>query len=160
MLVLKNKMGNFFTKQKHDCDNNAMLLLEINELKKQNECLRALNATLTKASSKSIGEVVCEAKFNTTNSKIELSKHISVDAIEEYVNGMIADSDINITYLPDFVERQLYKNVLKMVLGILDNILNNSHITVFNHEINFELVPLKQYNNEDINNTTNDMVDK
>ena len=172
-------MGNFFTKKcKCDCQSettasttsnktteptNTQLLLEINELKKQNECLKSLNEKQTKLSlnilksfthsNPSVDETHQTAKStttpttntSTTNDKL---KHISIDAIEQYVDGMIADTDVNITYLPDFVERQLYKNILKMVLGLLDNILSNSHVTVFNHEINFELVPLKKFDGE------------
>lgn len=160
-------MGNLFAKTKkcecqcssdkshNDCNTegeqfnekiNTQLLLEINELKKQNECLKALaNSHIQKKlQMNNMGGTLGGTKDETeATNKINITKHISMEAIEQYVEGMIADSDVNITYLPDFVERQLYKNILKMVLGLLDNILSNSHITIFNHEINFELVPLK-----------------
>ena len=43
------------------------------------------------------------------------------------------------------------------MLGLLDHILNNSHVTIFNHEIKFDLVQLPQYSEENnqINNEEN-----
>ena len=140
----------------------TQLLLEINELKKQNECLKSLNDRQTNISLNILKNAMSHSnKSHLSTEEIDSKKskklqndklkHVSIDAIERYVEGMIADSDVNITYLPDFVERQLYKNILKMVLGLLDNILSNSHVTVFNHEINFELVPLNNFDEKSDN---------
>jgi len=143
----------------------------INELKKQNESLKQINETLRKninivnaklhseiaknnnSESESIDTILDSLKRGINNRDVSNNggTKISMPAIEEYVDKMISDPDVNINYLPDFVEKQLYRNILKIVLGLLDHILNNSHLMVFNHEIKLDLLPIPDYSNE-VNN--------
>lgn len=149
----------------------------IRELKKQNKSLMTINESLRndiKTINTKLQELIdksshssfqsdpscpssSSSQFHSFAQRIisETGKtQVSIPAIEEYVEKMISDPNININYLPDFVEKQLYRNIIKIVLNLLDHILNNSHITVFNHEIKFDLIPISDYNtNENVNQT-------
>ena len=130
---------------------------KIRELKKQNKSLKTLNASLRNEikEAKTLSSIFATSK-NTSTSINGGPTQVSMPAIEEYVDAMLADENVNINYLPDFVEKQLYRNILKIVLGLLDHILNNSHLTVFNHEIKFDLAAASEFSPEnkvDENNT-------
>lgn len=104
---------------------------DLAELQKQNDSLKALNHQLH-----------LEIKCNKEVSDLVHSKSISMIGIDEYVEKMLLDPNVNINYLPDFVERQLYRNVLKMILGLMDHVLKNSHVNLLNHEIHFDVKPV------------------
>ena len=72
----------------------------------------------------------------------KFATQISTEAIKNYVDDLISNEDVNIRYLPDFVERQLYRNIFNIMLNILDHVLNNSKVSLFNHEIKFDVVPM------------------
>ena len=109
---------------------------KINDLIKQVESLKNTNAQL-------------EAKFlNISSSTTGLVgkqqlKVLSKAKVEEFVEQLLADDSVNISYLPDFVERQLYKNVLNLVLGLLDNTLSTTSVKFLGHVLTFDLVPDK-----------------
>ena len=121
----------------------------LDELQKQNESLLTINRQLRdelsdyrKARKRSL-----EDKLRTQNKskKVEnLATKISTEAIKQYVELLIENESVNVPYLPDFVERQLYHNMFNMILNVLDHVLNNSHVSLFNHQIRFDITPLPQ----------------
>lgn len=113
----------------------------IAELQKQNDSLKYLNHQLHL-------EIEQIKKNQTPQMLLKNTKSISMIGIEEYVEKMLVDPNVNINYLPDFVERQLYRNVLKMILGLLDHVLQNSHVNLLNHEIHFDVTPAKKLGQE------------
>ena len=178
-ILIKQKMGNTSSvetsTQSSNIENQKIMdniiseyRIQNLELQKQNDSLKTINNTLrseiiqiknsdehSKLTTKSLLYKNKNGEKNETKDD-KILTHISTKAIEEYVEKMIADKDVNINYLPDFVEKQLYRNILKIVLNLLDHILNNSHVTFFNHEINFDLVPLPEYNTNSQTNPTTD----
>ena len=70
---------------------------QIKELKKQIEELKA-----------------CEKNLNIDT--------ISKDNINKFVEELLKKQDINITYLPDSVEKQIYSNILVLVLNLIEKL--------------------------------------
>jgi hypothetical protein len=69
-------------------------------------------------------------------------------AEEEVINSIVErylkDSRINSKLIPDAVERKIYRNVLKMIVGILKDTVENANIDLLGHRINFSMVPHQQ----------------
>jgi hypothetical protein len=60
---------------------------------------------------------------------------------------MLENVDINQSCIPDNIEKQMYINLLKLILGNLKMLLDGIKIEILNHEINIVIKP-KQ--NEDL----------
>lgn len=104
---------------------------EILELKKQIESLKEINSQLQ----------------STQNIMDTVQSHpnpISTKNIEIIVEKMLNDENVNIKYLPDFVERQLYKNMFKMILKLFDQITNNTSVNLLGHRLHVEMEPLPE----------------
>ena len=54
---------------------------------------------------------------------MKLETPISKEAIEKYVEKILENKDMNISYLPDFVEKKIYENVFSITLNLLDDII-------------------------------------
>lgn len=66
---------------------------------------------------------------------------VSRQRIEELVEQMLQNPDINVKYLPDAVERQLYRNVFSLALNVLGEVLKSSSVELLGHRIQLTLVP-------------------
>lgn len=108
---------------------------QITELTKQVESLKNTNSTLE-------AKVLHIASTQNTQEHKQL-KELSKAKVDEFVEKLLTDEDVNIKYLPDFVERQLYKNVLNLVLNLLDNTFNTTSIKFLGHLLTFDIVPDK-----------------
>lgn len=107
---------------------------EIEELKKQNKALEKLL--------KAKNERIEQATIDTTNQNEEISINknpISAEKIEELVDKMLEDPNVNIAYLPDFVERQIYINIFTTLLGVFNNLSNDTDIKLLGHKIKIQL---------------------
>jgi hypothetical protein len=114
----------------------------VDELQKQNQSLMSINKQLRKELKeyrKLKKQMTKSPRATPSASGSGIDTKISAEAIKEYVDQLIENEAVNIKYLPDFVERQIYHNVFNMLLNILDHVLNNSHIALFNHEIKFDI---------------------
>ena len=63
----------------------------------------------------------------------------SHQAINQFVERLMADNAINIAYLPDAVERQIYLNVFSLLIGILNQTFQKSQLEFLGHSIKLEL---------------------
>ena len=77
---------------------------------------------------------------NTEENKQKLHQ-LSKEKINEFVKKLLVDQNINIKYLPDYVEKQIYKNVLNMLIGLLNNTLATTSIKFLGHELTFAIQP-------------------
>jgi len=103
------------------------LLNEVNELRKQNTALLSMEKRRNSMSS-----ILCEYKKTPTN--------INKDSLRLFVSKMLDKEEINMGYIPDFVEKKLYENILNIILNIIDNILSETSIKIFNHKIVFDVI--------------------
>jgi len=69
------------------------------------------------------------------------SFHFSPEHLEQVIETILQDADINIKYLPDAVERHLYRNVFQILIGVLGQIVRESSMEILGHELRFQLAP-------------------
>jgi hypothetical protein len=127
------KMGSVIS-QKSNNENFYQTIRDLDaenkELKKQINSLKNINI-MNHFSKKSI--IPEYPKKNIIN-----PSDISKDKINDYVDKLLL-TDANSKYLPDFVEKQIYQNILTLGLKILDDMLNTTSIKFVGHEITFDL---------------------
>jgi hypothetical protein len=85
-------------------------------------------------------------KPDTINS-VNHVKTLSKERVNEFVEKLLADESVNISYLPDFVEKQIYKNTLNLLIGLLNNTLNTASLNIIGHQLTFSINPLDQTTN-------------
>lgn len=107
---------------------------KIQELYRQIESLKIMNDNLKKE----LSDV--QNNNNDTVNKVQLQE-LSQQKIDEFVEKLLNNKNVNIGYLPDFVERQIYKNVFSLLLGILDNTLTSTKINFMGHELLLTMGP-------------------
>lgn len=66
---------------------------------------------------------------------------VSTAHIDRAVERFMRDFNINSPFLPDFVERRIYKNVLHLVMTIAQETLDGSRIRLFGHVLRFNMEP-------------------
>lgn len=164
-IVTKNEIKNWMDKQKDELQelfNNQYKVLmgenneymcKIKELEKEIGSLKSINTTLRNEKSIIHTKFKHQVSANSNNvkQKIKLTE-LSKDRIEEFVEELVSDENVNIGYLPDFVEKQIYRNVFTMLIGLLDNVIDSTNIEFMGHEITFDIHP-----KEDISDLTFDM---
>jgi signal transduction histidine kinase len=114
------------------------------ELRKQVNSLININIIQEKELNKKDYSVSFNKKLINRKNLTEVSK----DKIKEYVDNLLENSDTNISYLPDFVEKKIYTNILGVALKVLDDMLQTTTIKFLGHEIAFDL-------REDLDNEVN-----
>lgn len=65
----------------------------------------------------------------------ELKSIISKTKINEYVNEILENENINIKGLPDGIERAVYKNVIRIILIVLDKMAKQTEVEVLGHKM-------------------------
>jgi len=108
----------------------AELQCHIDLLKKQNDNLRSGIIESAKRSTESSEQI----------DKVKLSE-ISKERVDAFVEELLNDENVNIKYLPDFVERQIYRNVFSLLINVLENMLNTTNVQFMGHTITFDLKP-------------------
>jgi hypothetical protein len=95
-------------------------------------------------SSKNMNNIL-EAKFLHESSKDPAEqkyiRKLSKNKINEFVTELLSDHSVNINYLPDFVEKQIYKNVFNLLIGLLNKSLSTTSIKFLGHTLTFAITP-------------------
>ena len=58
------------------------------------------------------------------------------------LDELLDNKEVNMCYLPDGVEKELYKNLLVYGLNIMKEVISTSKVQVVGHEITFTIKPL------------------
>jgi hypothetical protein len=148
-------MGNLIGSRIND---TAVIQVQLEELRKQNESLIKINEDLRK-----------EQHSNYLKTRISnplpANTAISMVMIREYVKEMLEKEECNISYMPDFVEKRLYEKIFTMLMGVIEYALETSSVNFMGHQIRFFLTETKvvddiikeelpNSNTNNINNTT------
>lgn len=110
---------------------------KIDELSHQVESLTAVNKALEQRISEIVRrEIAIGKKESPSNSSAVSERNINL-----FVEKLLQDPNINIKYLPDYVERQLYRNVFTIMLGIINQTLDSTEIHMMGHKITIQMTP-------------------
>jgi len=66
---------------------------------------------------------------------------LSKQKIQQFVNKLLEDENVNIRYLPDVVEKQIYTNVLTIVMELLEHLVEDLNISFMGHNIKMSMDP-------------------
>lgn len=66
---------------------------------------------------------------------------ISTEILIDYINILLKNEKVNINYLPDSVEKQIYYNTFSLLLNMLSETLKNTKINFFGHDIKIIITP-------------------
>jgi hypothetical protein len=83
-----------------------------------------------------------EYKSNIKNIKIDekISK-LSKEKINDFVEKLLNNKNINMSYIPDRIEKEMYKNIITMLFAILIDVSNTTKIKIIGHEITITIKP-------------------
>jgi hypothetical protein len=86
-----------------------------------------------------------ETADEAATSRLFLKENSGIDEaiLEQVADRLLQNSAINYTAVPDFVERQIYGNCLKLVFRLLDTLANTFCINICGHELRVYFDPIK-----------------
>jgi hypothetical protein len=115
---------------------------EIKSLNDQVASLLAVNNALeTQLREKTNFEQLIEN--NNSNEFTNNLKEVSRIRINQIVDEMLKDENLNIKYLPDWVEKQIYRNVFTIMISLMDNLFDTTNLRFLGHELSFDLKPIQ-----------------
>ena len=114
----------------------------MNKLKDENIYLASVNASLEKEIANLKSNISVEGGLSLTNLSTTELRLISEKNIDTYIKAILDNPDTNIRWMPDVVEKQIYKNIMKLVLNALETTVENSDIQFLGHRIKFVMDPV------------------
>lgn len=66
---------------------------------------------------------------------------ISEEAIRKLVDSFMKNKNINQRYIPDAIERQIYQNMILLLMTLLEESLKTARIQFLGHELTMQLAP-------------------
>jgi hypothetical protein len=63
-------------------------------------------------------------------------------SIDAFVEGILSNKRLNCFFLPDFVERVIYRNVMRLIVGYFGTVVNSAEIRFANHKLSLSLEPV------------------
>lgn len=115
---------------------------KINKIQEENEYLKKVNITLENQIATLKSNSDSENGLSLTSLSSKNIKILSEKKINEYIENILKNPDTNISWLPDIVEKKIYKNIITLSLNVLETTIENSNIELLGHKINFVLDPI------------------
>jgi hypothetical protein len=163
--LLKDKCEAFFSQHKLDLENLKQQINDIKtnrkektskrdddkylEMKKELDSLRVINKSLEKKLKDQLADL---EKHNQDQPQVQNENTFSISKthVDSFVEKLLTDENVNIKYLPDYVERQLYRNIFTILLGVVQNLFGSMTINLIGHRIGFAMSPQPKINQENI----------
>lgn len=143
---LIQSMRNVFRKEPKDATSSTNDIhrqtcetMEIRDLQKQIECLKKINEGRKKENKELAKRLSNTNDDNKSESDNDIDVMVSLTQIEHIVDEMLANKDINISYLPDFVERQIYMNIIRIAMNVIAKTSQTTKIEFLGHEMSLKL---------------------
>jgi hypothetical protein len=81
------------------------------------------------------------------------------EAINVIVERYIHNEKINNRFIPDVVERRIYRNTLKLIIGIMKDTVENASVDVLGHRVTFTMTPLHAQQQENDEKVVNEPIE-
>ena len=131
--MLKKELCELKSNNNHTC----------NKLKDENEFLKTVNLSLEKqikllkANISQVDVGLSLTNLDTTQLKVASEKNI-----DKYITNILENKDMNITWLPDAVERKIYKNIMNLVISAVESTMESSSVRFLGHDMKFVIYPV------------------
>ena len=86
-------------------------------------------------------EIELELIYDNIPIFIKNLETIDVGAIESLVDDLLADTSINIAWLPDSIEKTLYTTILLLIFTVLEVIAGSVEVTIIGHALKLSFGP-------------------
>ena len=152
-IVTRSELDNWLKEQSADLKTFKEQLIQmkdrecqsqISEYQKQIDSLKSINVQLEAQ----LVEALSQPKESSNSANIRPETKVFGEAskshINEIINNLLTNENVNVKYLPDFVEKQLYRNMFSILLGLLDELIKTTNIELLGHEITMSLAPKKE----------------
>lgn len=108
------------------------LSLEVEQLKAEVESLKCDNSGLRKELRK---------KHRTRTRSGKTPSEVAPEKVDAFVDGLLADPDTNLTFVPDMIERPAQRTMLLFLLKSIAHAVDTSAIEFMGHEIVMRMQP-------------------
>ena len=133
--VYEEKLKQEFEKLEKD-----KTISRVDKLEKQVDLLKNINIIMEERQYEIKFEI---NKIKEINDSIEKNTvELSNIKIEEYIDSLLSNENVNVKYVPDIAERQIYINIFSLFINILDETLKTASVKCLGHEIKFDLKPI------------------
>jgi hypothetical protein len=142
-------MGNTNSNELHNIETRLTVLennlpkenrnLEFDKLEEEVKYLRKENKELEKKLYD-----MCENKINKSigiETQPKLFGELSKAYIDSEIDKILANNDVNVSIIPDYYEKKIYRNIFNMLFGLLESITQTSEIKFLHHKITFSIQP-------------------
>lgn len=66
------------------------------------------------------------------------------EVIERILDDFMANEQINNPAIPDFIERMIYRNVLKLVIGVAEEMVGSTTLEFLGHRVTASMSPVSR----------------
>ena len=162
-LVSKEEYDTWAKQQEANLDLFRQRVLAIKEKEHQNELekLRGEIATLRQINTdldKRLAERAVNVSSRTASgleSKEKLFGELSRSYIDQEIDKILANNDVNVSIIPDYYEKKIYRNIFNMLFGLLESVTTSSEIKFLHHKITFNIQPETESSSSPEEDTTN-----
>lgn len=109
----------------------------IEDLERQVEALKEINRE-QRAEINNIVSALRTGDKPIDQKNNDLNVSISTAHIKSIVDEMIANEEVNIKFIPDFVERRIYEKVFRILLNVIQEISSTTKLELLGHEIELQ----------------------
>uniref|UniRef100_A0A6C0BNJ6 Uncharacterized protein n=1 Tax=viral metagenome TaxID=1070528 RepID=A0A6C0BNJ6_9ZZZZ len=114
------------------------------------EQLCHLLTELAVSKEKSSRDVVTTAEEPANAAKTSTEAGVSVERINQFVEGLLETSHTNFGWIPDALERKIDRRLLQLVLGVIAQSVASARVNVGdNHHMTFSLHPVADHTEAD-----------
>lgn len=64
------------------------------------------------------------------------------EAIMRFVNAQLENAKVNMSFIPDKMEKQIYVNIIRIILANLQSLTDTIRIEILNHVITLRIEPM------------------
>jgi len=113
----------------------------LSKLSDENKYLNEVNLSLEKEIANLKSNISTDGGLSLTGLSTTELRLASEKNIDEYIQKILDNPDTNVNWMPDIVEKKIYKNIALIALNALETTIENSDIKFLGHRIKFVMDP-------------------
>lgn len=87
-------------------------------------------------------EQLQKTKRNVDEDQIDMNTEFDEASIEKYVDGLLENENVNLSFVPDYVEKKMYVKMFGSILRVIQGVLGSSHMCLMNHRMRIVMEPM------------------
>lgn len=150
-IVTKDELSSYFMKLMDNNNDGIITHSELesyvqNQINKQNNETEKWKLEYEKLREKY--EILLDNISHSSNHQVNNNESrvndVSTQALVDYIESEIMNTDANLRFVPDPIERRIYLTVYKTIMKSLEGLFNTTSIDLLNHRITLNIQPKKE----------------